>query len=134
MTLEQTYKIVEPESPAMKWDEYEKIVLDEWSKLLIQENLNNESKFHSFFERHPCMLPRTFEVFGDGTYIWPNSLISKPVLPEFTRKIPDFMWITFDSVAIYAVLIEIEAPGKPWSTSKGRQHHKLTEAINQIKD
>lgn len=134
MTLERTYNIVKPDFPAMKWEEYENIVRSEWSDLLSAENSGDETKFQSFFERHPCMLPRTFEVFGDGADIWPHSLITNPVLPEFTRKIPDFMWIAYDSVAMYAVLIEIEAPGKPWATSEGRQHHKLTEAINQIKD
>lgn len=133
--LETTYEIITPSSPPMKWEQYEKIILDGWSELLSSANQNDETIFHSFFERHPCMLPRTYDVFGGGAGdAWPGALISKPVLPTFTRKIPDFMWIAMDSTAVYAVLIEIEAPAKPWATSKGQQHNLLTQAINQIKD
>ncbi|KKK68145.1 hypothetical protein LCGC14_2947010 [marine sediment metagenome] len=133
--LERTYEIVKPSSLAIKWEQYEKIILGEWSGLLSPQNQDDETIFHSFFERHPCMLPRTYDVFGGGaTDAWPGALISKPVLPTFTRKIPDFMWITFDSMATYAVLIEIEAPGKPWSTNDGYQSQKLTKAIDQLKE
>ena len=119
----------------MEWEQYKKIILDEWSSLLSSQNQDDEAIFHSFFERHPCMLPRTYEVFGEGAAdAWLCALISKPVLPTFTRIIPDFMWITFDSMATYAILIEIEAPGKPWSTNDGCQSQKLTKAIDQLKE
>ena len=44
------------------------------------------------------------------------------------------MWITRDSVAVYVVLIEIEAPAKPWATVRGQRSSKLTQAESQIKD
>jgi hypothetical protein len=119
---------------AMEWEQYEEIIIEEWSALL-ENDIDDENKYHSFFECHPCILPRPFDVFSNGANNdFPYAIISKPVLPSFTRKVPDFMWITCDSASIYAVLIEIETPGKPWSTKEGVQHHKLTQAIDQLKD
>jgi len=66
--------------------------------------------------------------------VFPSALISKPVLPDFTRKIPDFMWITFNSVNIYPILIEIESPEKHWFTEKGIQTAELTQALDQLKE
>jgi hypothetical protein len=129
---EKTYKIEKATTPAMHWEQYNELVTSEWNKLL-SENQASEQKFHEFFERHPCMLPRVYDIFGRGSNnSWPSALISQPVLPTFTRKIPDFMWIATDSISIYAVLIEIETPSKPWATDSGQQHHLLTQAINQI--
>lgn len=132
--LEKTYESVTPPFPAMELEDYERLVRQEWSELLSSENQSDESKFQSFFVRHPCMLPRPFHVFGVGADIWSNVLVSKPALLSFTSKIPDFMWITRDSVAVYVVLIEIEAPAKPWATVGGQRSNKLTQAESQIKD
>ena len=133
--LDTTYKIVDPPEPAMSWEDYEQLLWDDWVNLLNSDAQNDESIFHQFFESHPCLIPSVYGVFGKGGHgAWPSAIISKPVLPAFTRKIPDFMFIASDSSAVYAVLIEIEAPGKSWSTKKGKQTEKLTQAIDQIKD
>ncbi len=134
MINKPTYEIEKPNTPALKWEEYKELITSEWKKLL-EDNQDDENKYQEFFERHPCMLPRVYGIFHEGAHgVWPSALISQPVLPTFTRKIPDFMWIAYDSESIYAVLIEIEAPSKPWATEKGQQHHLLTQAIDQIKD
>lgn len=133
--LNKTYEIVTPPEAAMHWDEYERLLWNEWEKLLNSGSQNDEKIFHQFFETHPCLMPSVYGVFGRGGHgAWPTALISKPVLPSFTRKIPDFMWIVSDSSAVYAVLIEIEAPEKKWFTQKGKQSEKLTQSIDQIKE
>lgn len=131
---DKTYIIEKATTPAMHWEQYNELVTSEWDKLL-SKNQAIEQEFQEFFERHPCMLPRVYDIIGQGSHCsWPSALISQPVLPTFTRKIPDFMWIASDSISIYAVLIEIETPSKPWATDNGQQHHLLTQAINQIKE
>ena len=131
---DKTYIIEKATTPAMHWEQYNELVASEWDKLL-SKNQAIEQKFQEFFEHHPCMLPRVYDIIGQGAHCpWPSALISQPVLPTFTRKIPDFMWIASDSTSIYAVLIEIETPSKPWATDNGQQHHLLTQAINQIKE
>jgi hypothetical protein len=69
---------------------------------------------------------------GEGPF--PSAVISKPPLPSWGGKIPDFMWIASDSVTLAPVLIEIETPGKPWFTQTGQQTHELTQALNQLSD
>lgn len=129
----KTYEIVQG-PPGLSRHEYRGIVFEEFSTLLDTKP-DDENLFHQFFETHPCMIPSPYTIFGRGGHgPWPGALISHPVLPSFTQKVPDFMWIVHDSGAAYAVLIEIEAPAKPWSTAKGKQSEKLTQAIDQIKE
>lgn len=117
-----------PPTPAMDQEKYKEIVVKEWDNLIKDpQSQNNESLFQKFFELHPCMLPIS-------SHCYPQAIISQPVLPDFTSKIPDFMAITCDSMSLYVYMIEIEAPKKPWFTKNGVQHHKLTQAIGQIKD
>jgi hypothetical protein len=133
--MEKTYKIVKSPYPAMGWEKYKKIILKEWKELLEKIDRVTERDFQHFFESHPCMLPWIYGVFGVGAHgMFPSALISQPVLPSFTRKVPDFMFIARDSAAVYAVLIEIEDPRKPWATSNGCPSAKLTQAINQLKE
>lgn len=133
--FEITYKIEKPTTPAMSREDYFKIIQVEWSDLLAGDKQRDEKTFQGFFEKHPCMLPRVYDVFGGGhNGIWPSALISQPILPSLNCKIPDFMWIAFDSDTVYAILIEIEAPAKRWTTRNGRPSHLLTQAISQIKD
>lgn len=128
MTFHEKTYITEKGPPKMNWEEYRDIVVGEWATLLDDpDNQNKEPVFHEFFERHPCMLPI-------HRACYPYAIISKPRLTDFTWLEPDFMGITENSVSVFVYLIEIEAPGKPWFTKNGVQHHKLTEAINQIKE
>ena len=59
-------------------------------------------------------------------------MISKPPLLSWGGKIPDFMWIPFDSVTLAPVMIEIEAPIKSWFTEAAQQTHEITQALNQL--
>jgi hypothetical protein len=89
---------------------------------------------HEFFERHPCMLPGAYDILGGerGHSPWFAAVISKPPLPSYRARIPDFMWLGRDSLADVPVLIEIEAPGKKWFTKSGRPTADFTQAHDQL--
>jgi hypothetical protein len=75
---------------------------------------------------------RPFGPGGTGHAPFPAAVISQPVLPDLTCRIPDFMWIAKNSVAIYPNLIEIEAPNKRWFTKAGQPSADLTQAQDQL--
>jgi hypothetical protein len=132
MTLfQKTYEMVDG-PPAMDWGAYQALVRRAWNALL-DSGARDEREYQQFLERHPCMVPGPFGLIGtSGHSPYPSAIISQPVLPDFTRRIPDFMWIARDSETIYPVLIEIESPSKPWFTKGDKQHAKLTQALHQI--
>jgi len=132
--LEKSYQTVVPPERAMPWETYVEIVNQEWQTLLANTN-SAEKDFQEFFERHTCCLPQMYPVFRRGAHgPYPGAIISQPVLPDFTRKVPDFLCITRDSATVYAVLIEIEHPAKHWATSAGQQSAVFSQATNQIAD
>jgi len=131
MKFEKTYSM-RSGPPSMTWDDYEALILPKWQALLGSK-ASTEADFQAFFERHPCMIPGPFGLIGQsGHSPHPAAMISQPVLPDFTRRVPDFMWIACDSLSIYPVLIEIETPSKPWFRQDGAQHSSLTQAREQI--
>lgn len=130
MLLRKTYQAVGG-PPPMSWDVYEAIVREAWISLL--DSKVKEQEYQDFLERHPCMVPGPFGLIGtSGHSPYPSAVISQPILPDFTRRVPDFMWFARDSETIYPVLIEIEAPSKPWFTKNDSQHARLTQARDQI--
>jgi Shedu protein SduA, C-terminal len=127
----RTYEMATDPPPPMAWTEYEQIAKAELSEALNSEA--SESTMHALFERHPCLVPARHGLpitAADAPF--PAALISKPPLPSFAGPIPDFMWITSDSVTLNPVLIEIEAPTKPWFTKSGQQTAELTQARDQL--
>jgi hypothetical protein len=104
------------------WDHYESWLWNTWTDLLDNSDPSNEKRFQKFLEQHPCLVPGgegTGTSFGGHHGSWEDTLISQPPLPGIFKKIPDFMWVTKTSEDIIPVLVEIEAPGKPWLTKKG---------------
>jgi hypothetical protein len=63
-----------------------------------------------------------------------GAVYSQPELPGFRAKRPDFLLFEQDSATVYAILIEIEAPQKPWCTSRGIPSAALTQAIDQLRE
>ncbi len=118
--LQKNFEIIKDAPPPMDWSDYERLILEQWKRLLSSIEFKDEKYFQHFFEQNPCMLSGAYGLLSSPD-VFPSALISKPILPDFTRKIPDFMWITFDSANIYPILIEIESPAKQWFT-------KLTDA------
>lgn len=116
----------------MSWEKYNHIIKEEWD-LLLKSDCAEEKKFREFLERHPCMVPGPFGLIGSsGQSPYPAAIISQPSLPDFTCRVPDFMWIARDSETIYPILIEIESPLKRWFNKDDTQHSKLTQARDQI--
>lgn len=111
------------------------MVNEKWAALLNNHEEQQEKDFQQFLERHPCMLPWLYGEIGRGAHgMFPNALISQPVLAGLSSKRPDFMWIASDSGSVYVVMIEIEHPKKPWATRSGQPSSTFTQAQNQLKD
>lgn len=134
MRAEPSYRIEDPPDHGLRWEEYERIVLAEWRNLLEADPGPTEPEVQAFLETHPCMVPGAFSVGGSESGHYPRfcGLISQAPLPSYPHRIPDFMWLSTNSEIEQPVLIEIEAPTKPWFTAGGTQSAQLTEAINQI--
>lgn len=132
---QRTYEIVKAPSKAWSWGRYKNVLSKKWRNLLNNQHEYQEKDFQEFFELHPCMLPWLYGEIGRGAHgMFPNALITQPVLPGLSSKIPDFMWIASDSGSVFVVMIEIENPNKPWATQSGQPSSDLTQAINQLKD
>jgi hypothetical protein len=111
-------------------------VTAEWKLLLDSDP--TEPRIQAFLEAHPLMVPGAHLGLGGitptGHSPFPQALIAQPPLRGLTTRVPDFLWLATDSLVFNPVFIEIEEPGKRWVTGQGRQHHQLTEALDQITD
>lgn len=116
------------------WESYEKHVTTAWQKLLSRGDQSNEAIFQRFLERNPCLLPEPYSCFARGAHIIGSAVYSQPVLPAYRGKRPDFMWLAFDSGAVFALLIDIEAPSKRWHTQTGVPKAEFIQAREQLTD
>lgn len=134
ISLTPTYEMQIPPEPAKDWASYEQYLNTEWNNLLNSDPAPSEKEVQTFLEKHPALIPGAFNVrgFRSGHYPWLCGLISQPVLPSYNHRKPDFMWISKNSSEVEPVLIEIEAPGKPWFTKDGQATSKLSQAIKQV--
>lgn len=134
--LTPTYEIKTSPEPAMEWEQYQQLILEEWEKLLNRNPRPTEKEVQFFLERHPCMVPGAFNLMGaeSGHFPFFCGLISQPILPSFNHRKPDFMWLSKNSDTLEPVLIEIEDPNKKWWTDSGQQTAQLTQALTQIFD
>jgi hypothetical protein len=129
--LDKTYKMADNPPPPMPWDEYERWLKNEWQRIL--NSAENERDIQNFLEKHPCLIPGAFNMKGkSGHYPFPDAVISQPPLTGVGVKIPDFMWLSTNSLEFEPVVIEIESPKKKWFTSVGRPTSDFTEAQNQL--
>ena len=132
--MKVTYQLKPPPIDAMEWDSYAIAVEDELQQLLRSEECAEE-KYQHFLELNPSLLPWGYGTFGGGHHgLIHGAVISQPRLPGLGGYKPDFLYIATDSAAIYAVLIEIESPCKPWFTQSGQPSSKLTQAMNQLRE
>ncbi|WP_157757418.1 Shedu anti-phage system protein SduA domain-containing protein [Corallococcus macrosporus] len=129
--MERTYKMAVSSPPAWEWDVYSAWVEKEYSDLLRSGASKDEGNVQKFLEQHPCLVPG---LHYSNKVPYPGALISQPRLSGVGLKVPDFLWIGFDSATIYPVFIEIETPHKSWYTSAGRMHSEFTGAYHQLKE
>lgn len=121
---------------SMVYGEYHKKVMEKYEKLL-QTKGDQETVFQKFFEKNPTLVPGARSSFfgaASGHPPYMKTLITQPRIRGLEDKIPDFMWLSYDSSVFSPVLIEIEAPNKRLFTQKGTQTAKFTQALDQIKD
>lgn len=73
----------------------------------------DERCIHEFIELHPSLLLGLAGAEGfDRRTPFPGGVVSEPPLIGLTTKVPDFLWITYNSAFLHPVLIEIETPHK----------------------
>lgn len=118
--------------PAMAWDAYLDHLGLVWPAVLNSDQQGQEDVFQRFLEKHPCLLPHPYSCFQRGATIYARGVITQPELPGFRAKRPDFMVLGYDSEAVVPLLIEIEAPAKPWSNNSGFSSAKFTQARDQL--
>jgi Domain of unknown function (DUF4263) len=133
--LTRRFTILRNVPPPWSWDHYSAWVQTQWVRLLRTADPLAEEPFHRFLERHPCLIPGgegSGESFGGHHGGWHHTVITRPPLPGINKRVPDFMWLTKNSEDIIPVLVEIEAPGKPWFSKDGQRSAKLTQAQDQL--
>lgn len=129
------FELTRDAPPAWGWEKYASWLSSEWSDLLDSGDSLDERPFRQFLARHPCLLPGGDgggESFGGHHGAWNETAIAEPTIPGLSKRFPDFMWLTKSSDEIIPVLIEIEAPGKPWFNSDGKRSAKLAQAQDQL--
>jgi hypothetical protein len=118
----------------MAWAEYDHLVREQWSSLL--DSNPPETQVQAFLEQHPSMVPGAHLGLGhlgaSGHSPFLSALITQPKLQGLGVRVPDFLWMAKDSLHFNPVFVEIEAPGKRWMTTRGHQHHDLTQALHQL--
>lgn len=136
MALERTYQIEEAPEPPWTWEDYERLLQDDWHSLLNSPAPPAEAQVQTFLEQHPCMVPGAYGIVGGESGHYPAlcGVIRRAPLPSYDKRVPDFLWLAENSETDQPVLIEIEAPSKRWFTRAGRPTSDFTQAIDQIAD
>lgn len=133
--LSRNFELIEDAPAAWNWDDYEAWLVAAWAGLLHSADQSDESVFQAFLEQHPCLVPGgegTGDSFGGHHGGWHGLLVSQPSLPGINKRVPDFMWLTKNSEDIIPVLVELEAPAKPWFNQNRSRSAKLTQAQDQL--
>lgn len=126
----KTYEI-EVGPPAEGFATYADRVVAEYRRLLDADP--DERTVQVFLERNPCLVPG-MRSLGILPSAFPNDvlLISQPKLPALSARVPDFLWIAYNSVGIYPTSIEIERPSKRLFTAAGVPTAEFTQARHQL--
>ena len=134
MTYERTYEMEPDAPPAEAWEDYERRATTLWRELLSSPDLH-EDRYQAFLEDNPAFVPGAHGLsLTSGHVPIRAGVFAKPVLPGYSAKQPDMMWIATDSVEITPILLEIERPSKKWLTADGVPRREFTQARNQLTD
>ncbi|MBX3255384.1 MAG: DUF4263 domain-containing protein [Chitinophagaceae bacterium] len=104
-------------------------------KELLLKNDSDEKAFQHFFERNVSFIPGAHSEFGQartGHDPIHGCLISQPKIRGLNTRIPDFMWLSYDSIVFSPVLIEIESPSKKLYNKDGSPTSHFVKAKNQL--
>ncbi|WP_165822592.1 Shedu anti-phage system protein SduA domain-containing protein [Paenibacillus montanisoli] len=132
MVFTKKYEFIKDPPKEIVWEEYEKVSIQEYYKLL-ESSSDNEAAFQLFFEENPSYVPGALELFGQsGHYPHMHTLISQPQIGGPFKRSPDFLWLANDSLTFTPVFIEIEKPAKVMYTKGGDMRAEFSQAIGQI--
>ncbi len=115
-------------------ESYRQKVMRDFQRIL-KENGDNEKIFQDFFEQNPSLVPGSkseFEMYGSGHGPLFSSLITQPKIEGLKERIPDFLWLSYDSVCFCPVFIEIEAPNKKYFNQDGSFTSDFNKAREQL--
>lgn len=127
------YEVMENAPKEIGWSHYYAQTMEEYDNLLRNEG-DSEKIFQDFFERNPAFLPGALELFGhSGHYPYMHTLVSQPEIGGCFTRIPDFVWLSQDSLNFCPVFIEIEKPNKKTFNQQGVASADFTQALGQIK-
>jgi hypothetical protein len=123
--------VTEQGPAALAFDVYATQAMAEWRVLLDEDP--RERRVQQFLEQHPALVPGSLSPGGAtcGSELF-NLLVSQPTLPGLDARQPDFLWFTSTSDTWYAVLLEIEAPGKRLFRRDGVPTAEFNQARNQL--
>ena len=127
----KTYKM-ESGPPHVPFDDYLDSCAQGYRELLSENP--DEPSVQGHLEKHPCLVPghsKSITTVGVHPYL---SLITQPRLPAHPTFVPDFMWISGNSLAWSPTLIEIEAPHKKLFTRRGNTYAAFNQARDQLSD
>ena len=85
----------------IQWDEYEKIINNEWTALMNSKK-TTVADVKAFIVQHPSMLLNPIESIMAGTDPRFPAIVLNPILPAFTGPQPDFLSIGANSLSINA--------------------------------
>jgi hypothetical protein len=90
----KTFEMYAKPPAPMSWNDYEAKVKQEWNILLNSPAGCDERTIHTFFARHPSLVPGALSMTGpSGHAPFANALISEAPLTGIGRRIPDFIWM-----------------------------------------
>ena len=69
--LTRTYAIEAPPASAMVWEDYERLILAQWTDILASSPAPTEADVHRFFEQHPSIVPGAFNIIGSSSGHYP---------------------------------------------------------------
>lgn len=108
-------------------DSYVERIADQYQQMLANESLE-ESSYQKFFEQNPCILSGLTPIGGQGVLL--DALISQPKIQFSDTRIPDFVWLTRNSLDFCPTFIEIEKPSKECF----KQNQELSSAFHEAHD
>jgi hypothetical protein len=63
--FKKNYEIIKDAPKEINWEEYERVSLKEYKKIL-DNNSDDEQIFQKFFEENPAFVPGALELFGQS--------------------------------------------------------------------
>ncbi len=133
----QEYPYTEGAPPPIEDDQYFQKLSSDYHSLLDAEG-DNEEPVQKFFEENPCLVPGAradvIDNMPSGHGPLYGALITQPKIQGLKKRIPDFLWLAYDSLVFNPIFIEIESPNKRHFNGDGSTSRDFNQARTQIEE